>query len=450
MATNYDLSKEIKEFLVEQQTKTKYEYQTLSEKQKAELLKILPMIPEIDEDNVFNSDLSINLKSGKTLKANYNKSSSWLSINGRSQITIPKVLQALGFEFDETRTPKENFLSCLEAIGIHKFLKWICEGMVSTDYLLQIPKNLKNIILYETSQFVWDFNEEDIETDIFEDQEKSTWRVLVDGILLFQIQAPPSIDRPKNQITRINLEGLSKYYHKKIQERNNETFGISAEVALCEINNIEIPDDYNGRWDGDLVEETKMELRKQTFFNEIQEITKILATEREGAKKSSTDFIAGERTISVKTNFGNSTKVCPPDIGQPGMLEGLKYYNSTMDTNFGIEDIADNNYYEFKKKIQENISQIMVDQTRKLFSEDKMLYIRKMKKAQEIYWIDTNEEDLPNFEAEFTFSRSPEDWNESVSIRYEGTPIAEMQIHSKRSPFKFRINMPNLMKILKK
>ena len=51
----------------------------------------------------------------------------------------------------------------------------------------------------------------------------------------------------------------------------------------------------------------------------------------------------------------------------------------------------------------------------------------------------------------FTFTKQTVDeWNESNTVKYNGMSVGEFQVHKNRNCYKFRFNMPNLLRLIKK
>lgn len=419
------------------------EYSGLTAKQKKVIIESVPeAIKGVGEDALIKNNQIIG-KDEKTYKINYNEKSKWIALPG-SQKMISTILIENNFSFDESISPKANFLLFIERFGLANYLRYMFESITDVDQMFIFDKEIKKMYSFVMENF--NFENTKFTSDIISKPSQQTWFVTLNGDNVFQIQAPASKGRPNSHILRVNVEVLNDFY-KKV-EQTNETWGISVEVALCELFNIPVPQEYKSRFDSEMVIEAQSALGEVATKGAIPQITDCLATERKGFKKSSTDFMAGKQTISVKTNFNNSKMVCPPEIGQPGIEVGLNYYNSVFGTTISRESLFSKKMYEFKTYFQKNISRIVSDQVEKLFSEDAVLYVRKRNKKIDVLFVDTKNKKFSFDDSQFKFTRTPDDWNESASISYKGISLAEMQLHSNRTPFKFRFNFENLLKVL--
>ena len=96
---------------------------------------------------------------------------------------------------------------------------------------------------------------------------------------------------------------------------NNETYGISVEVFLADLFNVELKDNYKSRGSEELVEKLNKTSRKEvkTLFEDKN----ISIAKFSGEAGGLHDFIlTNNKTLSVKSNIGKLGKVCPQKIGQ--------------------------------------------------------------------------------------------------------------------------------------
>lgn len=421
------------------------EYKGISLEQKKVIINSIPeAIKCLDNSSLIKNNQIIG-RDKKTYKINYNEKSKWIALPGFQKM-ISTVLMENNFRYDCTISPKANFLLFISEFGLSNYLKYMFDSITDVDQMLIFDKEIKNMYSFVMENF--NFENAKFTSDITKKPLQQTWYVTLNGDNIFQIQAPASAKRPNSHILRVNAEVLSDFY-KKI-EITNETWGISVEVALCQLFSIVVPNEYKNRFDPTMVLDAQSSLGNAVSTGVMPAFTECLATKRIGMKKSSTDFLAGKQTISVKTNFNNSKMVCPPEIGQPGIEVGLSYYNSVFGSGLSAEKLFSKKMIEFKTLFQKNIASIVSKQVEMLFSEDSVLYVRKKSKTIDVLFVDTKDKHFSFDNEKFKFSRTPEEWNESVSISYDGIQLAEMQLHTNRSPFKFRFNFENLLKILSK
>ena len=87
-----------------------------------------------------------------------------------------------------------------------------------------------------------------------------------------------------------------------------------------------------------------------------------------------------------------------------------------------------------------------------LFDSDWLLWIYEVKDAFDYSAI--SKDDIKDFEWEFdklTFTKKTiDEWNESNTVKYNGMSVGEFQVHNNRNCYKFRFNMPNLLRLIKK
>ena len=421
------------------------DFKTLTAQQKQVIRNSLPELffSMTRKENLKQNSTLID-SSGDSYKISYNRKNNWIAFNN-SQQQVPKILSSFSFPYDNELTPLENLRSLITEVGYNEFFAKSLSKIANDKSWHIINRDITYIsnLTYE----MFDFDFFNLTSDFLTRNDVSTWFVKWENKNLFQIQLPISVKRPNSVNIRMNLDLIHDFLLKT--KITNETWGISAEVALCRINNIPVPDNYTGRYDNQMVNEIISALQNKLIIDSIPIMTECLATKTKGLKKSPTDFKNNEKTISVKTNFNSGAKVCPPEFGQPGILEGIRQYNEHFSTEITEQEIKDKDFAKFKEMFQENIVSITNKQLEWLFSEDYILYLRKTKSGEiTIQYIESS---INNFQFgdHFTFSRDAKDWNDSVTIKYKGISLAEMQMHKGRSPFKFRFNLSNLMKIIK-
>ena len=237
-----------------------------------------------------------------------------------------------------------------------------------------------------------------------------------------------------------------------LTKKNNETFGMSVEKAICEIFNLESDDINDNRVDRQTINEIKDEL--QNYMN----LKKMTATKYIGARNNQDDFIINVenenslasdiKLLQVKTNFNNSDKVCPPKIGQctkrTFKLNVVNKINNTIELNCSND---------IKKFILENCKELIKLYVDAYYTSDVILHIQKKKNVYNFSTYNKLKQNEKLFDnCNFEFTRNIDNWNESntVKIIYKNIKysIGEFQIHGNRDNVKFRFNRTNFHKLI--
>lgn len=225
----------------------------------------------------------------------------------------------------------------------------------------------------------------------------------------------------------------------------NETLGVSAEYTICEIYNLDKPKNFTKRVLMDYVKNLTPIIKEA--FVIIPDAIRYTGEESGGRGKQSKcsyDFVLKEeKTLSLKSNLGKM--VCPPEVGQPGSDTCLLYFKE-----FLKEGIVKVSREDFKEMVLNRIEEIMPIYVDHLFDSDWLLWVYEKNgvfEQQSINKADINE--IQWEKARFSFTKPTlEEWNESNTVKYDGVSIGEFQVHQNRNCFKFRFNMPNLLKII--
>ena len=151
-------------------------------------------------------------------------------------------------------------------------------------------------------------------------------------------------------------------------------------------------------------------------------------------------ILANGMTLSIKTTK-KSNMVAPRVVGQ----SGINTFNNHFSDIIGYEV---KNKEEIKKAVVEKTDEMLPVFLDYLFISDYTVWIHK-KKGQYLYEIfDRNMiVDISTEIENFTFTQTLESWTECMSMSYQGTSLASVQIHKNRT-FKFRFNMNNLLKFI--
>nr|WP_314115386.1 hypothetical protein [uncultured Leptotrichia sp.] len=242
-------------------------------------------------------------------------------------------------------------------------------------------------------------------------------------------------------------------------KNNNETIGISAEVAIAKAFDININPEYALRADNNIVNLLSKEkiveiFNKENIPNPIEHIAE---------DKNPIDFkLFGNKSLSVKTNKNNIGKASPQNIGQPTDKTYFEYLKSnnifpSFDiTEYfkqnNIEDNYENRGHIFKKITIEHIDCLINMYWKNIFDCDYLILLFNLENGQEPlhnYKVWGKSGKLPNWNKDkFNFTKGLDSWNESTTLKYENISIGEFQVHNNRNCFKFRFNMKGIVKLI--
>ena len=226
---------------------------------------------------------------------------------------------------------------------------------------------------------------------------------------------------------------------------NNASFGMTVQKLICDYFDI-IPNKWAmNQYKSNFDEQYKdVEKLFERIFNEIgAKPIKCLSFEKDvnngGSINPHNFYLNNGMTLSIKTTKSKTnSKVAPNIVGQAG-YEKLNYhfghlYDKEIEDQLDIKNLIWN-------KIDEVIP-IFIDY---LFLSDILLWIY-IENGKYKYRIIYREEkpDLSWDKSKFTFTKERiNDWNESLTIKYDDVSIAEVQVHKKRN-FKLRFILDKL------
>jgi hypothetical protein len=235
-------------------------------------------------------------------------------------------------------------------------------------------------------------------------------------------------DKRYKGYSKLNKSEMIKYIIQNQMEtiqiapssKTTETFGMSCEVALCEMFNI--PHSIS---------------ESRISKNDVNQIRNLFEKEDLGfrlskhiGKQNKVDFVTtNNETVSVKTNT-SGYKVCPQVIGQTTKKKFCEFFH--------MEDLSTD---EIKEFIYENIDKLIVKYFEHLFCCDILIWIGKGQKMK----IFRQKEMLEKYgnikDLDFTWTRTLNRWNESNTLKANGKTIAEFQIHTHRNSIKMRFDL---------
>lgn len=241
---------------------------------------------------------------------------------------------------------------------------------------------------------------------------------------------------------------------------NNETIGISAELAIADAFNVELSSFYRARGDEEVTESIKSIIQGVFWENDIPKPIKHIAE-----NQSPIDFILenGE-TLSVKTNQKRLGKVAPQIIGQPTsdtyfdfIRRRFGYNVNTELARRGMHDTYENRAFLFKEFSINNICEMLLEYWQHIFECDHYIHFYNVLDGNNHisyntkYIVLRNLPDKPNWDKHYiSFTQRLDTWNESNVLKYYGISIGEFQAHNNRNCLKFRFNIKGILKILEK
>jgi len=224
---------------------------------------------------------------------------------------------------------------------------------------------------------------------------------------------------------------------------NNETVGISAEVAICEVYNIKYNFLYKERAEQEIVDIFKLSL-----INKFEELKIASPIKHIAEGQNPVDFILSDgKTLSVKTNQKQMGKVAPQKVGQPTSQTHFIHFNHLYTENIP------NSYIEkvalFKRTAINRIDEFIEIYWDNLFDCDYLIYLYGVLNNDIKINIYEKSQGRKFIKEKFTFTQSENSWNESNTVKYCGVSIGEFQIHNNRDCFKFRFIMEGIDKLFK-
>ena len=184
-----------------------------------------------------------------------------------------------------------------------------------------------NYLIFDRNQIV------DIATDrdsFTFTRDLNTWKestsLKYNGIPIAEIQ----LHKNRTFKFRFKLKSLMKFI--KEQKLTTETFGITAEKTICDLFNIEVPENYKGRYSN--IIQSQITPTIEEAFKHLPKVIRSTGAEqgeRGANSKCSYDFVLeGDKKLSLKTTI-NGSMICPPEVGQPGARTCYVYFGHLTD-----------------------------------------------------------------------------------------------------------------------
>lgn len=239
---------------------------------------------------------------------------------------------------------------------------------------------------------------------------------------------------------------------------NNETVGISAELAIADTFNVEVSPLYRVRGDEDIADSISVIIE-----DVFEQLNIPLPVEHIAENQNPVDFILeNEQTLSVKSNQQRLGLVAPQVIGQPTS----ETYFAFLQDKFGFDvnkelrrlrlpDTYENRAYIFKYFSMDNICMMLdvywqymfhcnhylhiynvLDRSGRLTNNPQCIALRNL--PERVRWD-------PNL---ISFTQTVNSWSECNTLRYNCISIGQFQVHRNRNCLKFRFNIAGILKLI--
>lgn len=380
------------------------------------------------------------LDNGRTISIRTTKTSDKIAPRTIGQAGFPILNEYFGEIFGGKINDQED-VRRLVYNYIHEILPVFIDNFFQSDYTVLIsrkePENIQIIKADEVAEYSFSRDDFTFTRDLSNWTESTTLKFRGKSIAEIQTHKERSFK------FRFIISSIPEWF-KQIKE-TNETLGMSAEAAICDLFELPKPDSFKTRVMKSYIDKLMPVLDRA--FGEVPTPIRhsgSTAGKRGEQSKCSYDFVLeGNLTLSLKTNKGRM--VCPPEVGQPGSKTCLLYFKDFFEE--GTKEVTRDN---FKRMVLGNIEKIMPIYVEHLFDSDWLLWIYEEKDGFEYRAINKNNIKVFTWEKDrFSFTKSSlEEWNESNTVKYDGMLIGEFQVHRNRNSYKFRFNMKNLLDIV--
>lgn len=239
---------------------------------------------------------------------------------------------------------------------------------------------------------------------------------------------------------------------------NNETLGMTVEKVLCDLAGLD-GSELASRSLASYEERMRPTLR--AAMDELPRFVRHVGKEagtRGGHSKSPVDFLLEkDLTLSSKATLKRGkAKVCPSEMGQPGMQTYALHFAHLYDPEELVDGVVPPSV--FKRTAQTRIADKMSTYFEHLFDCDILLWSWLQPTPGHLIF---RREDVPAMAWDpdrFGFTKTPDVWGESCTVKYrfedrdsgeeETLSIGEFQVHEHRANYKFRFNLPNLHRVM--
>lgn len=239
---------------------------------------------------------------------------------------------------------------------------------------------------------------------------------------------------------------------------NNETVGISAELAIADVFHVDVSPLYRVRGDVAIADSIS-----GIIYDVFEQLNMPFPVEHIAENQNPVDFILENgHTLSVKSNQRHLGLVAPQIIGQPTS----ETYFAFLHERFGFDinealkrlclpDTYENRAYVFKHFSMDNICMMLdvywqymfhcdhylhfyniLDRFGYLTNNPKWIALRNL--PEHVHWD-------PNL---ISFTQTVNTWSECNTLKYDRISIGEFQVHRKRNCLKFRFNIAGILRLI--
>lgn len=388
----------------------------------------------IIDGRLISSPHNFVLKSGNTLSIRTNKKGEKVAPRVLGQAGYPVLNEYFG-EIYGKQIADQNDIKDFIYNHIDEALPLFVDYFFKSDYTVLINLNEEGYSIIKKDELIeLVFLREDFSFTRQPNMWKESTTLKYKNISIAEIQ----IHKNRTFKFRFIISAIKKFLLET--KVNNETIGMSAEYAICDLYKLQKPNHLIRR-----AKEYYINLFKPKIISAFEKLPEpILYTGSEKGNdgsfsKSSYDFLLkGDYTLSLKTN---KNMICPPEVGQPGSKTFLRHFGQLYD-----EEIEQMDDAKFKWLVINKIDKMIPIYIEHLFDSDYLLWIRingndlrytihKKVNVDAFFW-DINE---------FSFTRNLDNWNESNTVKYRNITLGEFQVHNNRNCYKYRFNMKNLV-----
>lgn len=232
----------------------------------------------------------------------------------------------------------------------------------------------------------------------------------------------------------------------KIIFMNNADLGMTLQSRICTIYNLSpckrAKEQFNSNYNKEF--EAKVDPVVFNIFKELKlkpvKCTTLESSDKKGESIIPYNFVLENgKTLSIRTSKTNKM-IAPRVVGQAG-------FNVL---NMFFEDIIGEHLYtqeQIRKAVYKNINEMLPVFVNYLLNSDYTIWIYPKDDGFDYLIVDNNTAvDIEYSKTNFSFTKPLKDWTESITLKYKGLSIAEIQTHKNRT-FKFRFNFPNLINL---
>jgi hypothetical protein len=233
---------------------------------------------------------------------------------------------------------------------------------------------------------------------------------------------------------------------------NNEQIGVSAEISIGDIFNVDISDNYRNRGAQLITDSIKPIVKDMFKKNNIP-----FPIQHVAERQSKVDFtLKDNKTLSIKTNKQKLGKAAPQKIGQASSNTWFSILAERLNIAY-IPTAYPEKVKLFKIIALTRIEELLYIYWDYMFDCDFLIQIYNIVDSKNLptndpKYIVIKKTSSPVWDSsKITFTKKTVlEWNESNTVKYEydGIPIGEFQVHNNRDNFKFRFNMAGITRLM--